>query len=119
MTATGPGGSTTETKENYITVTAPDISADPTSFDFGTVQVTSSDQTTITISNDGDAQLVISGFTITGTNADQFSIVSGGDPVNRLLANLVVVEMVFQRDIGIFPEKMLLKAVITSRLHHH
>jgi PKD repeat protein len=82
LTVTGPGGSNTETKVDYITVTEPDIAVDPTSYDFGDVQITKNKQTTITVSNAGDAQLAISAFDITGANADQFSIVSGGDPVN-------------------------------------
>ena len=82
LTVTGPGGSDTETKVDYITVTEPDIAVDPTSYDFGDVQVTKTEQTTITVRNEGDAQLSISDFSITGANADQFSIVSGGDPVD-------------------------------------
>ncbi|MBN1480664.1 choice-of-anchor D domain-containing protein, partial [candidate division KSB1 bacterium] len=81
LTVTGPGGSDTETKENYITVTEPDIAVDPTAYDFGDVQVTKTEQTTITVSNEGDAVLSISSFSITGTHSDQFSIFSGGDPV--------------------------------------
>lgn len=52
----------------------PDISVSPALIAFGDVAVGRSSTSTVTISNAGDAALTITGITITGTNADQFSV---------------------------------------------
>ena len=49
------------------TVPQPDISASPTSFNFGSVLVGSSSSTTFSISNAGTASLVVSESAISGT----------------------------------------------------
>lgn len=54
---------------------APDIDVSPTSIDFGNVQVNSpSSPQTVTVSNVGNADLTVGTITITGTNANEFSI---------------------------------------------
>jgi len=59
-------------------MTVPDISIDPTSRDFGDVNVGSSASQTFTISNDGNGDLQVSSTNLTGSNAGEFSITSGG-----------------------------------------
>ncbi|MDZ7265651.1 MAG: choice-of-anchor D domain-containing protein, partial [candidate division KSB1 bacterium] len=56
----------------------PDISCNPLSGDFGSVTVGGYQEKTFTIKNDGTADLIVSATTITGTNASEFSIQSGG-----------------------------------------
>ena len=56
----------------------PDISISPTSKNYGDVDVGSSSSQTFTVSNDGDADLDVSSVSLSGTNANQFSITSGG-----------------------------------------
>ncbi|MDI6791952.1 MAG: PQQ-binding-like beta-propeller repeat protein, partial [bacterium] len=56
-------------------ISAPDISVSPASHNFGSVNIgNSSDPQTFTISNTGDADLVIGTITLTGTDASAFSI---------------------------------------------
>ena len=59
----------------------PDISIDPTSNDYGDVTVGLSASQTFTVSNDGSGDLEITSTTITGTDAADFSIDSGGGAV--------------------------------------
>lgn len=56
----------------------PDISVDPTIFDYGSVAVGSNSTTSLTITNTGTGSLVIQNVTIEGVNLDQFAITSGG-----------------------------------------
>ncbi|UCE20327.1 MAG: choice-of-anchor D domain-containing protein [Gemmatimonadota bacterium] len=56
----------------------PDIDVDPASVSYGSVNVGSSSDRTITISNVGCQVLNISATTLTGTHATQFDVVSGG-----------------------------------------
>ena len=61
-----------------VNQTVPDIASNPTSWDYGTVNVGSYSDKTFVISNTGTANLSVSATTITGTNASDFSIQSGG-----------------------------------------
>ena len=56
----------------------PDIAVNPTSWDFGNVVVGGSSTKTITISNTGGGNLVISSIAMTGGNAGMFSVATGG-----------------------------------------
>ena len=60
----------------------PDIAVDPTTKDFGNIAVNATASQTFAISNTGTGDLVIAqgGTSFTGTNANQFSILSGGAP---------------------------------------
>lgn len=69
------------TKEIVLTGTGcsrPDIALDPISWNYGQVDVGHSANKTFVISNMGCQDLIISGTAIVGTDASQFSIVSGG-----------------------------------------
>lgn len=58
----------------------------PTSIDFGDVPVSSSSApSTITVRNDGSSDLTITGISISGSSAGQFSIVSGSIPPPNLV----------------------------------
>ena len=59
----------------------PDISLSPSSNNYGSVDVGSTSSETFTVSNDGDDDLSVSSSSITGTDAGQFSITSGGGSV--------------------------------------
>ncbi len=59
-------------------VTTPDISSDPGSWNYGSVAVGTNSDKTLAIKNDGTANLSITATTITGTNASEFTIQSGG-----------------------------------------
>ncbi len=56
----------------------PDISANPTSWNYGNVTVGNYLEKTIVIKNDGTANLNVTATSLTGTNATEFSISSGG-----------------------------------------
>ncbi len=56
----------------------PNISVSPGALSFGDVSVGDSLNASLTISNSGTANLKIDAFSITGTNASEFSIVGGG-----------------------------------------
>jgi len=57
------------------TGTQPNITVNPTSIDFGSVQVgSSSAPTTVTVTNDGTANLNVGTISLGGVNADQFAI---------------------------------------------
>ncbi|MBI1925526.1 PD40 domain-containing protein [Candidatus Poribacteria bacterium] len=58
--------------------TAPDIAVTPTPGDYGNVTVGATSDKTFTVSNPGTATLNVTSTTLTGTDASQFSIQSGG-----------------------------------------
>ncbi len=58
--------------------TIPDISSNPTSWDYGSVAMGNYSDKTFVIKNDGTANLNVTATTLTGTNASEFSIQSGG-----------------------------------------
>lgn len=59
-------------------VPQPDIAVNPTSHDFGQVNVGSSDSKLFVVSNTGSLDLNVSATTLLGSDADEFSIDSGG-----------------------------------------
>jgi len=56
----------------------PDISVDPSSYNYGSVNVNSSKDQDFTVKNKGTAYLNVSSVSIKGTHASHFSIISGG-----------------------------------------
>jgi hypothetical protein len=58
--------------------TAPDISVDPGSWNYGNVAVGGYQEKTFVVKNDGNANLNVTATTLTGANASEFSIQSGG-----------------------------------------
>ncbi len=58
----------------YAKFISPDITVAPTSIDFGSVQVGSSSTQTVTVTNDGTANLNVGTISLGGANADQFAI---------------------------------------------
>jgi hypothetical protein len=58
----------------------PDIAVTPVSHDYGAVPLGSIAYQTFTISNEGSTSLMVGSTTLSGPNADQFSIVSGRAP---------------------------------------
>ncbi len=58
----------------------PDIAVGPTSYDFGAQMLGSTSSQTFVVTNEGTADLVVNATTLTGPDAGQFSIVSGGAP---------------------------------------
>ncbi|MDZ7265347.1 MAG: choice-of-anchor D domain-containing protein, partial [candidate division KSB1 bacterium] len=58
--------------------TVPDISVDPSSWNYGSVTVGGYQEKTFVVKNDGNANLNVTATTITGANASEFSIQSGG-----------------------------------------
>lgn len=63
----------------FLNSSVPAVTFTPTSYDFGNVTYNSSTRTyDFTITNTGDAQLVISAFSIGGANAAEFSVAAGG-----------------------------------------
>jgi len=75
--AVGDGTGYGEEKSFKTLITNPAISVNPTTVDFGFVEVgTSSTSHTITIINTGTTNLIVSTITIGGRNADQFHIAS-------------------------------------------
>ncbi|MBN2093393.1 choice-of-anchor D domain-containing protein [candidate division KSB1 bacterium] len=69
---------TVNLKGNAVVVLQPDISASPIPLDFGTVSMGGYQEKTVTIKNDGAGMLNVSATTLTGTNAGEFTIQSGG-----------------------------------------
>ncbi|MBN2009982.1 choice-of-anchor D domain-containing protein [candidate division KSB1 bacterium] len=63
-------------------VSGPDITVTPTSLNFGSVVVQSYTDLSLEIRNDGGSTLHISSVTISGGNAEMFTIVSGGGAFN-------------------------------------
>jgi hypothetical protein len=59
-------------------VTAPDIASDPASWDYGSVNPGSNSEKTFVVSNTGNASLNVTTTTLTGADASEFSIQSGG-----------------------------------------
>ncbi len=66
--------------------TAPDIQVSPSSLDFGEVSECDAPQLTLTVSNPGNAPLDVSALTLSGTNAGDLSVLSGGAPFTVLPA---------------------------------
>ena len=58
----------------------PDISSTPPSHNFGNVEPGNTADNTFTIKSEGSTNLNISSITITGNDAAEFTIISGGDP---------------------------------------
>ena len=56
----------------------PDISVNPTSWDYGEIELGNVSDKSFVVSNTGNADLHVTGTSITGTDADQFVIASGG-----------------------------------------
>ncbi|MBM3238553.1 choice-of-anchor D domain-containing protein [Candidatus Poribacteria bacterium] len=82
-TEVNPGGKTdawnwTQTFSVQPVETQPDIAVEPSSWNYGNVTVGSSLDKTFTVSNPGTATLNVTGTSLTGTDANQFSIQSGG-----------------------------------------
>jgi Secretion system C-terminal sorting domain/HYDIN/CFA65/VesB-like, Ig-like domain len=62
----------------------PDISVTPRSYYYGNVDPGSSKDQIFTINNDGEEDLIISATGLSGFNASEFSIISGGAPITIL-----------------------------------
>jgi hypothetical protein len=56
----------------------PDIACDPDSWNYGNVEIGSHSEKTFTVSNEGTSGLSVTSVVISGTDASQFSIESGG-----------------------------------------
>lgn len=65
---------------------APHLLSTPASHDFGQVPLGTWATTTLTLSNDGDAPVDISAFTLTGANATDFSLPGGPTPPTQIAA---------------------------------
>ncbi|MFQ5864131.1 MAG: choice-of-anchor D domain-containing protein [bacterium] len=63
---------------NGVAAGGPDIAVDPTAYDYGDVGVGSSATQTFAVSNTGTSDLDVSSVSLTGTDAAEFSIESGG-----------------------------------------
>jgi len=63
---------------NFSLLLAPDISGNPSSWSFGSINVGNNAEKTFVISNPGKATLNVSSATLVGANASEFSIQSGG-----------------------------------------
>jgi len=63
-----------------VTGNLPDIAVDPTSHDFGDVDVGANAQHIFVVSNEGQEDLHVSATSLGGANADNFSIISGEAP---------------------------------------
>jgi hypothetical protein len=59
---------------------APEIAASPTSLDYGSVNIGSTSDMIVTISNSGSADLILTTTSIAGLNSSSFSITNGGGP---------------------------------------
>ncbi|WP_255198494.1 PQQ-binding-like beta-propeller repeat protein [Halorarius litoreus] len=57
-----------------------EVDVTPTSYDFGDVEVGTSNQTTVTVSNVGGSALSFDGATITGADAAAYTVTTGGSP---------------------------------------
>ena len=73
QTSNGNVADTNVTPYSVCYAADPDISVNPTSLDFGAVELPSSFSQPVTISNSGSASLAISAITIEGENASAFS----------------------------------------------
>jgi len=75
LTATGPGGSDTETKSKFISVSdpLPVIAVSLTALSFGDVQVGQSKTMTFTVGNTGNVTLTVNSIAVTGRDAGQFT----------------------------------------------
>jgi hypothetical protein len=82
--------------------TAPQISITPTAINFGRIKTGSIKDTLFKIENTGNALLNVSGGTISGTNSDKFTIVSGFTPFSLPASGLRTFTIRFQSsDTGI------------------
>ena len=59
----------------------PDISVNPTTLDFGQVAFSTTDTLDVVVTNNGVANLEVTEITISGTNANNFTIIVGNEPV--------------------------------------
>ena len=77
VSATIQDGTGSATVVDDDTATAPVVSIDPGSIDFGSVMTTSSSSpSTVTITNTGTADLVLDPLSISGANADDFALIA-------------------------------------------
>lgn len=75
LVAAAPGGGGCFGCGAPVLMNSPEITPDPSSLDFGSVKInTESDPETVDITNTGGPTVTIASVTISGTNADQFSI---------------------------------------------
>ncbi|MBO0797274.1 MAG: choice-of-anchor D domain-containing protein [Blastocatellia bacterium] len=72
------GGTVTVAATAASAQAGPQIAVSPASHDFGAVAVGASASQTIVVSNKGTTDLTVNSTTLQGTNAGQFSIISGG-----------------------------------------
>jgi len=77
------------------TAVFPDISISPTELSFGKVRTSEDSVLNITVTNNGSYDLIVSTTTITGTNADLFSIVKGQAPFTVTLCGKSTIEIKF------------------------
>ena len=59
---------------------APEVSVSPSTFSFGDVNVSESDRGWIYVNNDGQRPLDVTGYSLTGVDADEFSFAYGNAP---------------------------------------
>ncbi|MGH1365792.1 MAG: choice-of-anchor D domain-containing protein [Calditrichia bacterium] len=75
---------------------SPDIAVDPSSYNFGDVQINQTSDHIFTVTNDGDANLHISNSIFVGTNSGLYSIINGfSPPVNLDPAQSAEIEVRF------------------------
>ncbi len=76
--------------------TSPIFSVSPSSKDYGTVNLTESSAQTFTIKNTGIGTIQITGSSLTGTNASEFSLTDGNSyPVNLAANESIAVSVTF------------------------
>ncbi|MFT5142239.1 MAG: hypothetical protein ACI84D_000850, partial [Thalassolituus oleivorans] len=79
------------------TGTAPALAATPTAVDFGAVEVGStSNQSSVIVSNTGTAPLVLTGISISGDQAADFSIVGGATPFTINPSSQLAIALTFE-----------------------
>ena len=78
----------------------PNIDVDPTTVDFGFVNVGSVIDTTITVHNTGCQDLIVNDVSLEGPDAGQFSIVLGGEPFTLLHGEAHTIEVQFEPTSG-------------------
>jgi hypothetical protein len=64
----------------WLPLSGANIDVQPSSLSYGNVTVGSSSDQDVTVENVGTETLNVTGINLTGSNAEEFSIVSGGDP---------------------------------------
>ncbi len=65
----------------YFVIEAPNISLQPTSLDYGTVERDTTSNLTVVVSNNGNADLLVSGIGFSGTGSGFFSVASPAMPL--------------------------------------